>query len=310
MKFVSDPRITVKIRKMKERVRWQEQSIVDRGIDQTRIVLETQTTDSPEFSFLVAGDSGTGNHRGYNPQRQIAEQMLSERETCRFVLHTGDVVYLVGSSEYYFQNFIRPYREFIVGGEHPSRIAYDRMVFNFPFLPVPGNHDYYDLPIVYGILSATALPLRRLLGSKSGPRCRLARFRSRKCLRQSVSRLPASSQNARRTRSPPRRPLHRQHQYRPLPPLPTRTLYPLTQPLLHLLQRRHRLLRPRLQHLQRTVTDPENQTGRHSPPEFGTRPPEIGTRKIGNARNVRSAQPPNSRGSRTARRLGRQIRAS
>jgi hypothetical protein len=64
------------------------------------------------------------------------------------------------------QNFIRPYREFIVGGEHPSRIAYDRMVFNFPFLPVPGNHDYYDLPIVYGILSATALPLRRLLGSK------------------------------------------------------------------------------------------------------------------------------------------------
>ena len=99
MKFVSDPRITVKIRKMKERVRWQEQSIVDRGIDQTRIVLETQTTDSPEFSFLVVGDSGTGNHRGYNPQRQIAEQMLSERETCRFVLHTGDVVYLVGSSE-------------------------------------------------------------------------------------------------------------------------------------------------------------------------------------------------------------------
>ena len=166
MKFVSDPPISVKVRKMNERVRWQEKSIVDRGIDQTKMVLETQSTDSPEFSFLVVGDSGTGNHRGYNPQRQIAEQMLSERETCRFVLHTGDVVYLVGSSEYYLQNFIRPYREFIVGGEHPSRIAYDRMVFNFPFLPVPGNHDYYDLPIVYGILSATALPLRRLLGSK------------------------------------------------------------------------------------------------------------------------------------------------
>jgi hypothetical protein len=77
LKFVSDPQIKVKIRKMKERVRWQEQSIVDRGIDQTRIVLESQTTDSPEFSFLVVGDSGTGNHRGYNPQRQIAEQMLS-----------------------------------------------------------------------------------------------------------------------------------------------------------------------------------------------------------------------------------------
>ncbi|WP_333277882.1 MULTISPECIES: metallophosphoesterase family protein [unclassified Microcoleus] len=151
---------------MNERVRWQEKSIADRGIDQTKMVLDDGVPDSPEFSFLVAGDSGTGNHRGHNPQRQVAEKMIEERETCRFALHTGDVVYLVGSSEYYLQNFIRPYREFIVGGEHPSRIAYDRMVFNFPFLPVPGNHDYYDLPLFYGILSATALPLRRLLGSK------------------------------------------------------------------------------------------------------------------------------------------------
>ena len=166
MKFVSDPRIIVKIRKMNERVRWQEKSIADRGIDQTRMILDDRTPDTPEFSFLVAGDSGTGNHRGHNPQRQVAEQMLSERQSCRFALHTGDVVYLVGSSEYYLQNFIRPYREFIVGGEQPSRIAYDRMVFNFPFLPVPGNHDYYDLPVLYGILSATALPLRKLLGSK------------------------------------------------------------------------------------------------------------------------------------------------
>ncbi len=163
---MSDPRIIVKIRKMNERVRWQEQAIADRGIDQTRIVLDDPTADSPEFSFLVAGDSGTSNHRGHNPQRQVAQQMIWERENCRFLLHTGDVVYLVGSSEYYLQNFIRPYREFIVGGEQPSRIAYDRMVFNFPFLPVPGNHDYYDLPVVYGLLSATALPLRKLLGSK------------------------------------------------------------------------------------------------------------------------------------------------
>lgn len=166
MKFVSDPPISVKVRKMNERVRWQEKSIADGAIDQTKIVLDDGLPDNPEFSFLVAGDSGTGNHRGHNPQRQVAELMLKERQNCRFLLHTGDVVYLVGSSEYYLQNFIRPYREFLVGGEHPSRIAYDRMVFNFPFLPVPGNHDYYDLPLFYGILSATALPLRRLLGSK------------------------------------------------------------------------------------------------------------------------------------------------
>ncbi|MFM9268002.1 metallophosphoesterase [Tychonema sp. BBK16] len=166
MKFVSDPPISVKVRKMNERVRWQEKSIVDRAIDQTKMILDDGVPDNPEFSFLVVGDSGTGNHRGHNPQRQVAELMLRERQSCRFALHTGDVVYLVGSSEYYLQNFIRPYREFLVGGDAPSRIAYDRMIFNFPFLPVPGNHDYYDLPIFYGILSATALPLRRLLGSK------------------------------------------------------------------------------------------------------------------------------------------------
>lgn len=166
MKFVSDPPISVKIRKMNERVRWQEKSIADRAIDQTKIILDDRVPDDREFSFLVAGDSGSGNHRGHNPQRQVAELMLRERKSCRFVLHTGDVVYLVGSSEYYLQNFIRPYREFLVGGEEPSRIGYDRMIFNFPFLPVPGNHDYYDLPLFYGILSATAQPLRRLLGSK------------------------------------------------------------------------------------------------------------------------------------------------
>jgi len=34
-----------------ERVRWQEPQIVERGIDQTRMVLEDGWTDSPEFSF-------------------------------------------------------------------------------------------------------------------------------------------------------------------------------------------------------------------------------------------------------------------
>ncbi|HEY9873415.1 MAG TPA: metallophosphoesterase, partial [Candidatus Obscuribacterales bacterium] len=166
MAFVSDPSIAVKISKMKQRVRWQDPLIAERGIDQTRMVLSDGSADSPEFSFLVVGDSGSGPHRGQNPQRQIAELMLAHREKSRFVLHTGDVIYLVGSSEYYLKNFISPYREFLVGGEHPSRIAYDKMVFNQPFLPVPGNHDYYDLPLLYGAIAGATLPLRRLLQSK------------------------------------------------------------------------------------------------------------------------------------------------
>lgn len=166
MEFVSDPPIWMKIQKMKQRVRWQEPIIVQRGIDQTRLVIDDGQQDQPEFSFLVVGDSGSGSHRGHHPQRKIAEQMLLHRDDCRFVIHTGDVVYLVGSREYYHKNFIDPYREFLVGGENPKEIQYDRMLFNQPFLPVPGNHDYYDLPFFYGLLAQTALPLRRLFRSQ------------------------------------------------------------------------------------------------------------------------------------------------
>lgn len=166
MKFVSDPAIDLKIRKMKQRVRWREPSIVERGIDQTRMIINDGLEDSPEFSFLILGDSGAGPHQSHNPQRQVTELMLQHYDSCRFVLHTGDVVYLVGSSEYYQQNFIEPYREFLVGGEQPDRIRYDQMVFNKPFLPVLGNHDYYDLPLVYGLLAQTTVPLRRLLRLK------------------------------------------------------------------------------------------------------------------------------------------------
>jgi hypothetical protein len=166
MKFVSDPAIDLKIRKMNQRVRWREPSIVERGIDQTRMIINDGLEDSPEFSFLILGDSGAGPHQSHNPQRQVTELMLQHYDSCRFVLHTGDVVYLVGSSEYYQQNFIEPYREFLVGGEQPDRISYDQMVFNKPFLPVLGNHDYYDLPLVYGLLAQTTVPLRRLLRLK------------------------------------------------------------------------------------------------------------------------------------------------
>ncbi|MDY7015713.1 MAG: metallophosphoesterase, partial [Cyanobacteriota bacterium] len=165
MEFVSDPPISAKIDKMKQRVRWREAAIVERNVDQTRLELDDGAVESPEFSFLTIGDSGTGKRYGQNPQREVAKLLLEERDRCRFILHTGDVIYLVGSSEYYHANFIEPYREFLVGGEHPDRIDYDRMVFNYPVLPVPGNHDYYDLPFIYGLAAQITWPLRRLLRS-------------------------------------------------------------------------------------------------------------------------------------------------
>ncbi len=166
MKFVSDPPIAAKISKMKQRVRWQDPAIRERKIDQTRLVIADGKADQTEFSFLVVGDSGSGQHWGHNPQRQVAEQMVQHQDECSFVLHTGDVVYLVGSSEYYLQNFIEPYREFLVGGDRPDKIPYDRMLFKQPFLPIPGNHDYYDLPPLYGVLAQATLPVRQLLRLK------------------------------------------------------------------------------------------------------------------------------------------------
>lgn len=162
MQFVIDPAIATKIQKMEQRVRWQSEPIQQRAIDQTRLVLADGKAEADEFSFMVIGDSGSGYHRGHNPQRQIALQMLPHREECRFVLHTGDVIYLVGSREYYLKNFIEPYREFLVNGDRPRTISYDRMVFNLPFFLVPGNHDYYDLPLPYGLALQATLPFRYL----------------------------------------------------------------------------------------------------------------------------------------------------
>lgn len=166
MKLVSEPAIADKIHKMQQRVRWQDPVILERGVDQTRFMLADNQPEQSEFSFLVVGDSGSGSHRGHNPQRQVAEMMLPHHQECSFMLHTGDVIYLVGSSEYYRQNFITPYREFLVGGEDYRNIAYEKMRFKLPILPVLGNHDYYDLPLLINFVALTTLPLRRLLKSK------------------------------------------------------------------------------------------------------------------------------------------------
>jgi Calcineurin-like phosphoesterase len=169
MKLVSDPTIECKIAKMQERMRWNHPLFEQLGIDRTQLVLDDGQDRERGFTFCVLGDSGSGVHRRDRPQRRVAELMLKLAPSAQFILHTGDVVYLVGSSEQYPENFIRPYRELLISGDDAGdrrsqsvkQIRYDSMVFNRPFLPVLGNHDYYDLPIAYGVLSQLLRPLRQ-----------------------------------------------------------------------------------------------------------------------------------------------------
>ncbi|MGP1371286.1 MAG: metallophosphoesterase family protein [Almyronema sp.] len=156
-----EPTLPTKIQKMKQRVQWQHPLMVENSIDQTHFVIDDGCKQDESFSFLVIGDSGSGSHGTHDPQRRIAEQMLPHHADCRFLLHTGDVVYQSGSSEQYPGNFLQPYREFLVGGDRPEQIPYDQMVFALPFLPVLGNHDYYDLPRLYSLFAPLIQPWRR-----------------------------------------------------------------------------------------------------------------------------------------------------
>lgn len=165
MNLATEAGVATKIRRMADRVRWGHPALARHGIDPCRLAIDGDPGSPEAFSFLVLGDSGTGLHRRDTPQRRVAEQLLAHGTDARFLLHTGDVVYPVGSSEQYPDNFIRPYREWIVGGEDWEQLRYDRLVFRVPFLPVLGNHDYYDLPLPLGLLAGVTAPPRRLLRS-------------------------------------------------------------------------------------------------------------------------------------------------
>ena len=152
--------------RMGERVRWKQPELTSRGIDQTRLVIDADNeSPGPEdaFHFLVLGDSGTGRHRFHSPPRQIAERLLTHKSQAAFLLHTGDVVYLVGAADQYRDNFLRPFREWLRDGEQWESMSHKNLVFNQPFLPVPGNHDYYDLSLPVALIAGLTLPLRRHL---------------------------------------------------------------------------------------------------------------------------------------------------
>lgn len=148
---------------MRSRVRWEAQQVHARGIDQTRLRIADGLADTSAFSFLVIGDSGFGPQPNGYPQREVAKQLATQMDACRFLLHTGDVVYQMGSPDQYPDNFIEPYQEWLISGTQGDRLDYRNLLFKKPFLAVPGNHDYYNLPLPYGLLVAALRPLQKYL---------------------------------------------------------------------------------------------------------------------------------------------------
>lgn len=118
--------------------------------------IETPAPQSP-WCFLALGDTGDSDRFGahISPQSAVATCLAQDcgllpdqpnagapplQVAAHMVLHTGDINYLTGEERLYDINFIDPYRTFQTPESH-----FHNLVFRLPFLPVPGNHDYYDL---------------------------------------------------------------------------------------------------------------------------------------------------------------------
>lgn len=114
--------------------------------------------DPQHFSFLALGDTGDSEAQaaGRSPQDAVAACMAEDAAlpgsagAARLVLHTGDVIYMTGERRLYDRNFRRPYAPFLTADS-----TVEDLTFRLPFLPVPGNHDYYDLSRWARMLSLT-----------------------------------------------------------------------------------------------------------------------------------------------------------
>jgi hypothetical protein len=128
--------------------------------DSTHTLVMPAAGDAERFEFLVLGDTGDSDvvRDGLSPQDAVARELAEEaslphrKGRGRLVLHLGDVVYMTGERRLYDRNFRRPYAAFLTPDS-----TYERLVFRLPFLPVPGNHDYYDFPVWAGWLARAPL---------------------------------------------------------------------------------------------------------------------------------------------------------
>ncbi|MEL6815719.1 MAG: metallophosphoesterase [Cyanobacteria bacterium J06598_3] len=141
-----------------KQVQWRHPTLVNSNIDQTQLAISDAPTDGTAFSFIVMGDTDAGalNAAANTAANKtapsnstfshaFAQQLMAQVGDSRFLLHTGDVTYPMGTYQNYRSGFLEPYQALLArrlkGPNYNSR----SVIFNRPVLPVPGNHDYADL---------------------------------------------------------------------------------------------------------------------------------------------------------------------
>ena len=103
---------------LSQQVRWRQPEMLSAGVDQSRLVIADAPTASESFSFLVMGDTDAGIEAGIEEKGSafaegFANQLLRQLGESRFVLHTGDVTYPMGSYENYFKRIFVSLSAFI-----------------------------------------------------------------------------------------------------------------------------------------------------------------------------------------------------
>jgi hypothetical protein len=87
------------------------------------------------ITFQMIGDSGASMQSKYASELKVADAVTNDFHTSTapnrpsFLFHLGDIVYNFGESNYYYDQFYDPYRNY------PA-----------PIFAIPGNHDSFILP--------------------------------------------------------------------------------------------------------------------------------------------------------------------
>jgi hypothetical protein len=94
-----------------------------------------QIKQAGQIVFHAMGDSGAVNERKFANEIRVTDQLAQDArfsagaDRPAFLYHLGDVVYDFGESEYYYDQFYEPFRNY------PA-----------PIFAIPGNHDAFLIP--------------------------------------------------------------------------------------------------------------------------------------------------------------------